>query len=112
MPHNLPIQLTIFIGRERAMVEVKRLLAKSRLLTLTGAGGCGSKTRLALEVAAKRLVDFEERVWLVELASLSDESLVPCAFISARGISEESGRALIETLANELEPKTILGIRE
>jgi len=44
--HNLPIQLTSFIGRERAMVEVKRLLAKSRLLTLTSAGGCG-KTRLA-----------------------------------------------------------------
>ena len=83
MPHNLPIQLTIFIGLERAMVEVKRLLA-----------------------------NFEERVWLVELGSLSDESLVPCAFISTRRISGESGRALIETLANELEPKTILGIRE
>jgi hypothetical protein len=65
--HNLPLQLTSFIGRERAMVEVKRWLAKSRLLTLTGAGGCG-KTRLALEVAARRVADFEEGVWLVKLA--------------------------------------------
>jgi predicted ATPase len=109
--HNLPIQLTIFIGRDRAMVEVKRLLAKSRLLTLTGAGGCG-KTRLALEVAAKRLADFEEGIWLVELAPLSDESLVPRAVVSALGLSDEPGRARIERLADELEPKAILGIRE
>lgn len=111
MLHNLPIQLTSFIGREQAMVEVKRLLAKTRLLTLAGTGVCG-KTRLASELAARRVADFEEGVWLVELASISDESLVPCAFISARGISGESGPARIETLANELEPKTILGIRE
>ena len=111
VPHNLPIQLTSFIGRERAIVEVKRWLAKARLLTLTGAGGCG-KTRLALEVAAKRVADFEEGVWLVELVSLSDESLVPRAVVSALGLSEDLGRARIETLADELEPKAILGIRE
>jgi predicted ATPase len=109
--HNLPLQLTSFIGRERAMVEVKRWLAKARLLTLTGAGGCG-KTRLALEVAARRVADFAEGVWLVELASLSDESLVPRAVASALGIPEQPGRALTETLADELEPKAILGIRE
>jgi len=50
VPHNLPIQLTRFIGRERELAEVKRLLADTRLLTLTGPGGCG-KTRLALQVA-------------------------------------------------------------
>jgi predicted ATPase len=93
------------------MVEVKRLLAKTRFLSLAGTGGCG-KTRLALEVAARRVADFDECVWLVELASISDESLVPHALASARGINEESGRARIETLADELEPKTILGIRE
>jgi predicted ATPase/DNA-binding NarL/FixJ family response regulator len=107
VPHNLPIQLTSFIGRERAMVEVKRWLAKTRLLTLTGTAGCG-KTRLALEVAARRVADFEEGIWLAELASISDESLVPRAVASALGISEKPGRALTETLADELKPKTLL----
>jgi non-specific serine/threonine protein kinase len=93
------------------MVEVKRLLAKTRLLTLAGTGGC-DKTRLELEVVARRVADFDEGVWMVELASIADESLIPHAFASARVISEEPGRALIETLADELEPKTILGIRE
>jgi predicted ATPase len=93
------------------MVEVKRLLAKSRLLTLTGTGGCG-KTRLALEVATKRLADFEEGVWLVELESLSDESLVSRAVTSALGISEELSRTFSETLADELASKTVLGIKE
>jgi MoxR-like ATPase len=51
-PHNFPIQVTSFIGREREIAEVTRLLATSHLLTLTGAGGCG-KTRLALQVAAQ-----------------------------------------------------------
>jgi len=89
------------------MVEVKRLLAKSRLLTLTGAAGCG-KTRLALEVAARRVADFEEGVWLVELASLSDESLVAHAVAAVLGISEQPGRALTETLVDALEPRALL----
>jgi non-specific serine/threonine protein kinase len=89
------------------MAEVKRRLAKTRLLTLTGTAGSG-KTRLALEVAARRFADFEEGVWLIELAPLSDESLVPRQVASALGIKEEPRRALIETLANELEPKSLL----
>jgi hypothetical protein len=69
--HNLPRQLTSFIGREREMAEVKRLLATTALLTLTGSGGCG-KTRLALQVAADLVEEFSDGVWLVELAALSD----------------------------------------
>ena len=49
-PHNLPTQLTTFIGREREITEVQDLLTRTRLLTLTGSGGCG-KTRLALQAA-------------------------------------------------------------
>lgn len=89
------------------MGDVKRRLAKTRLLTLTGTAGSG-KTRLALEVAARQVADFEEGVWFVELAPLSDESLVSRRVASVLGIKEDSRRALIETLAAELEPKSLL----
>src|SRR5207237_9246110 len=70
-PNNLPQQLTSFIGREPEIEEIRRLLEKTRLLTLTGAGGCG-KTRLALQVSADLLDRYPDGVWLVELASFSD----------------------------------------
>ncbi len=70
------LELSSFVGREREIAEVKRLLADHRLLTLTGPGGCG-KTRLALVVAVDLVEEFEDGVWLVELASLSDPDLVP-----------------------------------
>src|SRR5215207_834067 len=56
-PHNLPLELTSFIGREREIAEVNGLLAANRLLTLTGPGGCG-KTRLALAVASEVVEQF------------------------------------------------------
>ena len=67
--HNLPPQRTSFLGREREMLEVKRALAMTRLLTLTGAGGTG-KTRLAQEVAKDLVGAYPDGVWLVELARL------------------------------------------
>src|SRR3712207_4426159 len=73
-PNNLPLELSSFVGREKELAEVKRLLEDTRLLTLTGPGGCG-KTRLALEAAGELAEDFEDGVWLVELASLADPSL-------------------------------------
>src|SRR6516162_7655948 len=68
---NLPAQLTSFVGREREIAEIKRLLGVTRLLTLIGPGGCG-KTRLALRVTADLLERYPHGVWFVELASLSD----------------------------------------
>lgn len=65
-PHNLPMELTSFVGREREMAEVKELLAGHRLLTLTGPGGCG-KTRLALRVAGDLAEGYEDGAWLVEI---------------------------------------------
>ncbi len=97
-PHNLPVQLTSFVGREAEMNEVRRLLARSRLVTLTGAGGAG-KTRLALQVAAVMLTGFPAGGWLVDLASLTDADLVPVAVARALGLPDEEGRATTATVA-------------
>jgi len=107
LPTNLPVQLTSFIGREQEMAEVKRLLSATRLLTLTGTGGCG-KTRLALQVGAEVLERFQDGVWLVELASLSDPSLVAQAAVSALGLREEPGRPLMQTLTDALQSRSLL----
>jgi hypothetical protein len=74
-PNYLPLQLTSFIGRECEIAEVERLLGTTRLLTLTGAGGCG-KTRLALKAAGEVLGAYPDGAWLVELALLADPALV------------------------------------
>jgi len=105
--NNLPVPLTSFIGREREIAEVRRLLAGARLLTLTGAGGCG-KSRLALQVAAAELERFRHGVWLVELAALADPSLVPQAAASVLRVDEQPGRALSDTLVGYLRPKSLL----
>jgi predicted ATPase/class 3 adenylate cyclase len=105
--HNLPAQLTSFIGREQAMAEVKQLLATTRLLTLTGSGGCG-KTRLALQVAADLLEEYPDGVWLIELAPLADPALVPQNLASALGLREEPGRPLTATLMDYLRTKSPL----
>ena len=97
----LPKPLTSFVGREREVTEVSDLLERSRLVTLTGAGGSG-KTRLALETAVRTSADVEG-VWLVELAGLVDPTLVPQAVASALGLREDSERTaeaiVIEALA-------------
>ena len=99
---NLPASLTSFVGREQEAVEVKRLLSMSRLLTLTGAGGCG-KTRLALETARDLVATYPDGVWLVELAALTRPELAPRALATALGVSEQAGRPLEVTLAEHLE---------
>ncbi|GIK40881.1 MAG: hypothetical protein BroJett011_47140 [Chloroflexota bacterium] len=107
--HNLPIPLTSFIGRVREQAEVQRLLSATRLLTLTGAGGCG-KTRLALEVAADLRLkgEFADGVWWVELAALADPALTPQAVASTLGVQEQPGKLLRETLSDYLRPKKLL----
>ncbi|MGH2372158.1 MAG: tetratricopeptide repeat protein [bacterium] len=107
LPNNLPRQLTSFIGREHEMTQVKRLLSTTRLLTLTGSGGCG-KTRLALQVGADLVEAFADGVWFVDLAPLSDSALVPQAVASALRMREEPGRGLLVTLIDYLQPKSIL----
>jgi predicted ATPase/DNA-binding SARP family transcriptional activator len=88
--------LTSFIGREREVVAVKELLSCSRLLTLTGTGGCG-KSRLALRVAADLLEEFEYGVRWIDLTKLADPALVPQAVASALGIYLQSEEHSLES---------------
>ena len=96
-PNNLPLQVTSFVGRERELADVKRLLAGTRLLTLLGVGGIG-KTRLSLQVALEVMDDYPDGAWFVELAPLSDPELVQQAVASVLGVKEEAGRPLLEAL--------------
>lgn len=96
---NLPIPLTTFVGRAHELAEIKRLLTTTRLLTLTGTGGSG-KTRLALQAATELQNDFRDGVGWVDLAKLTEPSLLPQTVAQALGIYETSDRSLIETLAN------------
>ena len=106
-PHNLPLQLTSFVGREKEIIQVKRLLLGDRFVTLTGPGGTG-KTRLALQAAAELLELFPDGVWLVELASLADPLLVPQTIAATLKIRESSGRPVITLLTDYLRSKEML----
>lgn len=106
-PNNMPLQLTSFVGREKEIKEVKEALERARLVTLTGVGGTG-KTRLALHVAAEVIDDFQDGVWLVELAPLTEPALVPQAIAASLGLREQPGRAFLELLKDYLAAKHLL----
>jgi non-specific serine/threonine protein kinase len=105
--HHLPGQLTTFIGRERERLALNERLATTRLLTLTGTGGCG-KTRLALEVAADGVAGFPDGVWLVELAAFSDPALIAKAVATAIGVREAADRPVRGTLLVALQSRRLL----
>ena len=104
---NLPSPLSTFIGRENEGADIRRLLLSTRLLTLTGAGGCG-KTRLALQVASSMQDAYPHGIRLVELAPLSDPSLVVQALAKALSIVASPGRDLAEAVAEWLAPQEFL----
>jgi predicted ATPase len=112
---NVPAPLTSFVGRHAELQEARKLLHRSRLVTLTGPGGCG-KTRLALELARSLPDAFPDGVWLVELEALSDPALVPQALAAALGIGEggplgvggETSRPLMDKLTDYLRGKELL----
>jgi predicted ATPase/DNA-binding SARP family transcriptional activator len=113
-PTNVPLPLTSFVGRERELRELRELVGKTRLLTLTGAGGCG-KTRLALQVAtelacrddpAGRL--YQNGIWFVDLAPLADPALVTQAVATAFNLGEAPGMSLLAALTDYLRAKELL----
>jgi predicted ATPase/DNA-binding SARP family transcriptional activator len=101
MPHNLPVPVTSFIGREDDVDGVRTALKQVRLVTLVGTGGVG-KTRLAIEAGQAALGEFPDGVWLVDLTGLSDPKLVPAASANALGVREQAGQPVVETLVNHL----------
>ncbi len=104
---NLPIPVSSFIGRKRESAIVKAMFEQARLLTLLGAGGSG-KTRLAIQVARDLLDTFQDGVWWIELASLTDETLVPQAVAKALGVRESPLQSVSETLMQYLRPRQLL----
>jgi predicted ATPase/class 3 adenylate cyclase len=96
-PNNLPHQTTNFVGRESELADLKAMLTKVRLLTLTGSGGCG-KTRLCLQASADLLEHFPDGVWLVELASLRNGDLVVRGVAQALGLTEQPHQTLARTI--------------
>lgn len=105
--YHLPAQTTLFIGRSREIAEVKRLLHTSRLLTLTGTGGTG-KTRLAERVATEVAVVFADGVCFVDLAPLTDHTLVAKAIAGALGVFENPTESLLDTLKRALAQRELL----
>ncbi|MFJ7149151.1 AfsR/SARP family transcriptional regulator [Streptomyces sp. NPDC100445] len=99
--HNLPAQPGPLIGRRRETAEVEALLGRSRLLTLTGSGGCG-KTRLALAVAERLTGAYRDGVWFVDLAALTEPHLVPDAVAAVLGLQLPASGSARESLVSQL----------
>ena len=105
--HNLPLQLTSFIGRERELTEAEKLLASTRLLTFIGPGGTG-KTRLSLQVAVEQFSEFKDGAWLIELAPLAKPTYIVSAIASTFNLRELQGVSLIDTVTDYLRGKKLL----
>jgi len=105
--HNIPIPTTGFIGREKEMNEIRELFANNRLVTITGAGGCG-KTRLASEVALSMLDEYNDGVWFVDLAPISDRNSVVNKFTEVLNIKEVPNQPVIDTLIEKTKNKSLL----
>ncbi len=106
-PGNLRPAVTSFIGRESEVAEVQAAVKAHRLMTLTGVGGVG-KTRLALEVAARRADEFPDGVWFFDLAAVADPAAVPDAVAAVLGIIQQSGKSVAESVAAALEGRVRL----
>ena len=108
-PHNLPAQVSSFIGRERQLSELRELLSGARVITLTGPGGVG-KTRLALQLAASLSDESDDGPWFVDLAPLTDPTLVAAKLAGVLRVREQPGRSLPESLIASCRNRELLVI--
>jgi predicted ATPase len=104
--HNLPGQVTPFVGRDVERVELDQLVSAHRLVTVVGAGGSG-KTRLAVEVAGARTAH-PDGVWFVDLVSVTDPGLVAFAIAAVLGLRPEPGRPILDTLVENAANRRLL----
>ena len=105
--HNLPAQLTSFVGRQAQMAELRQLFSSNRLVTLTGAGGAG-KTRVAIEVAAQLTADFGDGIWYVDLAPITNSAVVPVTTARTLGLPDQPGLSTVDTIVRFFGSKTML----
>ncbi|WP_371934588.1 LuxR C-terminal-related transcriptional regulator [Mycobacterium sp. TY815] len=105
--HNLPAQLTSFIGRQAEMAAVRHLVVGNRLVTLTGAGGAG-KTRLAVEAVAQLGAQFSDGIWYVDLAPITNPAVVPVTTARTLGLPDQPGLSNVETLVRYFGEKETL----
>jgi len=109
--HNLPVQLTNFIGRGAQMTDVEKLLVDNRLVTLTGAGGAG-KNRLGVEIAICIAAEFGDGVWYVDLAPIAHPAVVPVTVARAFGLPDQPGRSTMDTLLRFVRDRQMLVVTE
>ena len=105
--HNLPVQLTSFVGRQEEMNSLREALAGNRLVTLTGAGGVG-KTRLAVQIAAELAGEFGDGVWYVDLAPITHPAVVAVTAARALGLPDQPGRSTMDTLLRFVRDRQML----
>jgi len=105
--HNFPVQTTSFIGREKEMTIVRALIQSKRMVTLTGAGGCG-KTRLACEVVPQLIEDYPDGAWFVDLAPVKTDDHVAKQLMNTLGLSEVPGAELMKTLEEGIRNRKLL----
>ena len=105
--HNIPHPMTRFIGRESEIGEVRRVLARHRMVTLTGVGGIG-KSRLAMELGRALAADYADGVWMAELGAVEDEPQLASSVATVFGLKEQPRRELIDVLCDFFETKHLL----
>jgi predicted ATPase/AraC-like DNA-binding protein len=105
--HHFPVQTTSFIGREKEIGKIQDLIRHRRVVTLTGAGGCG-KTRLACEVAARLVEDYPDGIWFVDLAPMETVDLVAKQVMNTLGLSEAPGGDIMKTVEEGIRDKKLL----
>lgn len=105
--HNLPAQLTSFVGRQAQMTELRQLVVGNRLVTLTGAGGAG-KTRLGMELTSLLTKEFCDGVWYIDLAPITNSAVAPVTVARSLGLPDQPGRSTMELLQRFFGEKKML----